>query len=349
MSSGHLHPFLSSPASATLLACGVLWTVVMFGGCQSNEPVSYQTPPQAAALPGTPAAYPDPMRIGNAGGAAFPATPGGAPASVEALPPTPLTLNGSAIATSPASPPTGLPKVTAKAAILVDGFGRVLFERNADAHLPAASTQKLLVGLLVAERGGLTTPVTIAEPDTWAEPTVMGIKPGEVYTRDQLLHAVLIRSCNDIARALGRDHSGSEAAFVANMNAKARQLGMTNSYFTNSNGLPSPSGQYSTARDLSRLGMAALRHPTLRAICSTRSYVFRLANGTPRTLTNTNQVLHHFPYCTGLKTGTTNAAGKCLISSATANGKTVVAVMLGSSSPAVWQESEALLTYGLGM
>lgn len=349
MTTGRLHPLLSSPASASLLACGVLWTVVMFGGCQSNEPVSYETPPQSAALPGTLSNYPDPMRIGSAGVATFPTTPGGTPGSVEALPPTPISLNGSAATTSPASPPTGLPKVTAKAAILVDGFGRVLFERNADAHLPAASTQKLLVGLLVAERGGLGTPVTIAEPDTWAEPTVMGIKPGEVYTRDQLLHAVLIRSCNDIARALGRDHSGSEAAFVANMNAKARQLGMTNSYFTNSNGLPSPSGQYSTARDLSRLGTAALRHPTLRAICSTRSYVFRLANGTPRTLTNTNQVLHHFPYCTGLKTGTTNAAGKCLISSATANGKTVVAVMLGSSSPAVWQESEALLKYGLGM
>lgn len=345
MTSGRLHSLLSSTASATMLALGALWTVAMFGGCQSNEPVSYQTPPQAAALPSAPAAYPDPMRIGSAGGATFPATPG----SVEALQPTPISLNGSATTTAPAPAQTGIPKVTAKAAILVDGFGRVLFERNADARLPAASTQKLLVGLLVAERGGLSTPVTIAEPDTWAEPTVMGIKPGEVYTRDQLLHAVLIRSCNDIARALGRDHSGSEAAFVASMNAKARQLGMMNSYFTNSNGLPSPPGQYSTARDLSKLGMAALRHPAVREICAKRSYSFRLANGSVRTLTNTNQVLHHFPYCTGLKTGTTNAAGKCLVSSATANGKTVVAVMLGSSSPAVWQESEALLKYGLGL
>jgi len=349
MTAGRLHSLLAPFAPASLLALGTVWVVVLFGGCQSNEPVSYQTPPQAAALPTAPAAYPNPLGIAPTGpGAAAFGSLNGSPGTVEAPQPTPISLNGSpAPAGSPSAP--GLPKVTSKAAILVDGFGRVLFERNADAHLPAASTQKLLVGLLVAERGALSTPVTIAEPDTWAEPTVMGIKPGEVYTRDQLLHAVLIRSCNDIARALGRDHSGSEAAFVANMNAKARSLGMTNSYFTNSNGLPSPPGQYSTARDLAKLGMAALRNPTLREICSTRSYVFRLANGTPRTLTNTNQVLHHFPYCTGLKTGTTNAAGKCLISSATANGKTVVAVMLGSSSPAVWQESEALLKYGLGM
>ena len=165
MTTGRLHPLLSSPASATLLACGVLWTVVMFGGCQSNEPVSYETPPQSAALPGTLSTYPDPMRIGNAGGAAFPETPGGTPGSVEALPPTPISLNGSAATTSPASPPTGLPKVTAKAAILVDGFGRVLFERNADAHLPAASTQKPRLRHRAAERGGDATPVTTASLD----------------------------------------------------------------------------------------------------------------------------------------------------------------------------------------
>ncbi len=346
---GRLHPLISLPSSATLLALGVLGMAILFGGCRSNEPVSYQTPTPGASLPNGPASYPDPMRIGSASGPSLPTNPGGELARVEALPPVPISLNGSATATVPTMAPGGIPKVTAKAAILVDGFGRVLFERNADARLPAASTQKLLVGLLVAERGNLSAPVTVTEPDTWAEPTVMGIKPGEVYTRDQLLHAVLIRSCNDIARALGRDHSGSEASFVASMNAKARQLGMMNSYFTNSNGLPSPPGQYSTARDLSRLGIAALRHPTLQQICSQRSYAFRLANGSVRTLTNTNQVLHHFPYCTGLKTGTTNAAGKCLVSSATANGRTVVAVLLGSSSPAVWQESEALLRYGLGI
>lgn len=313
---------------------------ILLGGCQSNAPVSYQTKPQPAAS----GAYPNataPVPVAPAPAAYGSLT--GSPGSVEAPQPIPVSFQG------PNAVGRTAPSVTAKAAILVDGYGRVLFEKNADAHLPAASTQKLLVGLLVAERGNLSAPVTIAEPDTWAEPTVMGIKPGEVYSRDQLLHAVLIRSCNDIARALGRDHSGSEAAFVASMNGKARQLGMNNSYFTNSNGLPSPPGQYSTARDLSKLGMAALRNPVLREICSTRSYTFRMANGSVRTLTNTNQVLHHFPYCTGLKTGTTNAAGKCLISSASANGKTVVAVMLGSSSPSVWQESEALLKYGLGM
>lgn len=307
-------------------------------GCQSTQqPTSYQTPPPAATQPAT---YNYPNQ-GNGAPTSAPVAAGAVfPGSI-----TPVSFSG------PNTAPAGAPTVTAKSAILVDGSGRVLFEKNADARRPAASTQKLLVGLLVAERGNLSAPVTIAEADTWAEPTIMGIKPGEVYTRAELLQAVLVRSCNDIARALGRDHSGSEAAFVANMNVKARQIGMTNSYFTNSNGLPSPPGQYSTARDLAKLGLAALHNPTVRQICGMQSYTFRMANGTTKTLTNTNQVLRHFPYCTGLKTGTTNAAGKCLVSSATYNGRTVVAVVLGcsSGSSAVWQESEALLKYGLGM
>ena len=231
----------------------------------------------------------------------------------------------------------------------MDGFGRVLFEKNADTRLPTASTQKLLLGILVAESGDLGKPITVAESDTWAEPTVLGLKTGEVYTKHELFKAVLIRSCNDVARTLARDHSGSEAAFVAAMNQRARQLGMNNSYFTNSNGLPSPPGQYSTARDLAKLGMASLRNPHVREAVRTKVYSFRLANGTTRTLNNTNQVLKHFPYCTGLKTGFTNAAGRCLVSSATANGRTVIAVVLGSTSPTVSVESEALLRYSLGM
>ncbi len=327
-------------ARFAVLIAALLGAVFLLGGCRSNELASYQTQRPVSA----PAAQPDASEPLVEQGSAPSPYPGFTdPAPVQGHGPIPVAFGGaSRLAADP-------PNITAKAAILVDAQGRVLFEKNADSRLPSASTQKLLVGLLVAERGNLSGTVTIETPDTWAEPTVIGLKPGEAYTREQLLKAVLIRSCNDIARALGRDHSGSEAAFVAAMNAKARQLGMTNSYFTNSNGLPSPPGQYSTARDLARLGLASLRNPTVREICGTQSYLFRFPNGTTRTLNNTNQVLKHFPHCTGLKTGYTNAAGRCLVSSASANGRTVVAVILGSTSPTVWQESEALLRYGLGM
>tara|TARA_R110000850_G_scaffold66959_7_gene148599 strand:- start:1104 stop:1958 length:855 start_codon:yes stop_codon:yes gene_type:complete len=263
--------------------------------------------------------------------------------SVTAPNPTPVSFGGrSATATPP-------PTVTAKAAILVDSRGRVLFEKNADTRLPVASTQKLLLGILVAERGNLSQQITIQDPDTWAEPTVMGLKTGQVYTREELLRTVLIRSSNDIARALARDHSGSVSAFASNMNIRARQLGMNNSYFTNASGLPTPPGQYSTARDLSKLCAAAQRVPFVRESIRTQSVVFRFSTGTTKTVYNTNQVLGRYPYCTGAKTGYTHAAGKCLVSSATAGGRSVIAVVLGSKSPNVWSESQALLQYGLGM
>lgn len=258
----------------------------------------------------------------------------------------PLAVNFGGRSSLPEGPP---PNITARAAILVDSSGRVLYEKNADTRMPVASTQKLLLGIMIAERGGLNQVITIQDPDTWAEPTKMGIKTGETYTRGELLRAVLIRSSNDIARALARDHSGSVSSFAANMNRRARSLGMNNSYFTNASGLPTPPGQYSTARDLSKLGKAALRNSTVRDIVRTKGMVFRFSSGRTTTITNTNQVLLKFPYCTGAKTGYTNAAGRCLVSSGSYNGREVIAVILGSTSPTVWRESEALLRYGLGM
>lgn len=246
----------------------------------------------------------------------------------------------------PSGPP---PEITAKSAILVDEYGRVLYEKSADVKRPVASTQKLLLGILIAENGNLSKTVTIAKPDTWAEPTIMGIKPGEVYTRDELLRAVLVRSSNDISRALARDHSGSVSAFAAAMNRKARQLGMHHSYFTNASGLPNPPGQYSTARDLAILGAASLQNPIVRNAVRTKSMVFRFSDGRTKPINNTNLVLKHYPYCTGLKTGYTKAAGRCLVSSASYNGRNVIAVIIGSKTPNVWAESHALLQYGLGM
>ena len=310
-----------------------------FVSCETNET-------QAVAAQEAPAAaHSYPSTTGAPEGTAYqPVDSEGRPTQNSSL--IPVTFNGFSPTLSGLGEP---PNITAKAAILIDGSGRVLFEKNADTRLPCASTQKLLLGIMIAERGNLSAPVTITESDTWAEPTKMGIKAGQVYTRGELLHAVLVRSSNDIANALARDHSGSIPAFVANMNQRARSLGMNNSYFTNAHGLPTPPGQYSTARDLAKLGSAALRNSTVRHSVRTRSTVFRFSDGTTKTCNNTNQVLRHFPYCTGLKTGFTNAAGRCLVSSASANGRNVIAVILGSTTPTVWEESEALLKYGLKM
>lgn len=304
-------------------------------GCRSNESSSLASTPAAPAAPAAPAGS-------TTGAAPVPVPPAGGDAP--APNPTPISFNGFSQPTA-----ADAPAITAKAAILVDRYGRVLYEKNADVRLPCASTQKLILGLMVAEQGNLNGMMTIQEPDTWCEPTMMGIQPGEVYRRGDLLHAVLVRSSNDIARALARDHSGSVSAFAANANAKARSLGMHNSYFTNASGLPKPPGQYSTCRDLSKLALASQRNPFVRQAVSTRSFVFRFPDGRTRTINNTNMVLRHWPYCTGMKTGYTNAAGKCLVSSASGNGRSVIAVILGSKTPTIWNETQALLSYGLGI
>jgi D-alanyl-D-alanine carboxypeptidase (penicillin-binding protein 5/6) len=224
--------------------------------------------------------------------------------------------------------------------------GEVLYEKNADQHRAAASTQKLLTALIVAERGYLDQPITIQPTDTYADPTKLNIKAGETYRRIDMLRALLVKSPNDVARALARDAGGSIEGFAELMNQRARAAGATNSYFRNPNGLPDPA-QYSTARDLSLIARAAYANPTIRSIVSMPMLVFRYADGHTRELENTNKVLKRLPYCNGMKTGYTDAAGSCLISSASRPGRDVIAVVLGHTKPRIWTDSAAFLTWAL--
>lgn len=241
----------------------------------------------------------------------------------------------------------GAPRVSAKAVMMIDAkSGRVIYEKNADAIRPPASTQKLLTALIVAEHGFLDRSVRVETIDTLAEPVKLNIRPGEVYQRIDLLRALLVKSPNDVARCLARDQAGSIEAFAQMMNEKARELGAMHSHFVNPNGLPVP-GQYSTARDLSLIAKAAYANPTIRSIVSMPRYVFRFSNGRTRELENTNKLLLRLPFCNGMKTGYTQAAGKCLIASGARPGKDVIVVVLGDSSSLVWRDAGALLQWGL--
>lgn len=243
----------------------------------------------------------------------------------------------------------GVPATAAAAVIVVDArTGAVLYEKNADSQRAAASTQKLLTSLIIAERGYLDKMVTVMPADTYAEPTKLGIKGGETYRRIDLLRALLVKSPNDVARCLARDSAGGLQEFAYLMNQRARELGATNSYFINPNGLPMP-GQYSTARDLSLIARAAYANPTIRSIVSLPKLVFRYSNGRTRELENTNKVLTRLPFCNGMKTGYTEQAGHCLISSGARPGRDVIAVVLGDGKSRIWLDSAALLSWALWM
>ena len=245
-----------------------------------------------------------------------------------------------------ASEESGPPNVRGESYIVVDAqTGRVIHEKNADQQRPVASTQKLLTGLIVAEEGNLDANVTVKPSDTWAEPSKLYIKPGEVYERYKLLNVLLVKSMNDVARCLARDNAGSIEQFATKMNAKARTLGMVNSNFVNPNGLPAP-GQYSTARDMSKVALAAYRNRVIRGIVCQKNVRWIFNDGRAQSFETTNQVLLRYALCNGMKTGYTEAAGHCLISSASYGGRDVIVVMLGDTKQ-VWDDSYRMLNWAL--
>jgi len=250
----------------------------------------------------------------------------------------------SGVTSIPGTPP---PPIAGESAIVIDVVsGRVLYAKNADAPRPVASTQKIITALCVLDAGNIDKPVTIEASDENCEPTKLGVKPGESYPRRELLKVLMVKSANDIARALARDVGGSQESFAALMNQKAASLGMRNSYFVNPNGLPMP-GQYSTARDMAIAARAVYRSPLIRSYTATKSFNFQFNDGHTREIENTNHLLKSVPYCDGLKTGTTNAAGRCLVASGSLNGRSVIVVVLKSTTPNIWKDSTKLLAWAL--
>ncbi|HWB05879.1 MAG TPA: D-alanyl-D-alanine carboxypeptidase family protein [Verrucomicrobiales bacterium] len=248
------------------------------------------------------------------------------------------------------------PFIQAKACVVVDAVtGETLFEKNADERRPVASTQKLLSALVAVETTDMNKVTSVEEEETKVEPHKLFLKVDERLPLRTLLHAMLIESCNDCAHCMARSCAGTTSAFSQWMNRRAAQLGMRNSHFVNASGLPAE-GQYSTARDMARLARVAFANATLRSIFGRSEIVITRGDGRTKKLQTTNILLrpkssYYLPQCTGMKTGFTNASGKCLISSATLRGRSVICVMLGSttSKGLIWKESRALLQWALGI
>ncbi len=239
------------------------------------------------------------------------------------------------------------PSIRAESYLLIDArTGAHLASRNADQRRAVASTQKLVTALVVLDAGNLDRQVTIASTDAQVEPTRLGITSGQRYTRRNLLQAMLVKSGNDVAKALARDNAGSSVAFAQKMNAKMRQLGATSSNFKNPHGLTEP-GQYSTARNMARVAMAAYRNSVIRDAVARKYYKFTFNNGRSVTLESTNKLLGRMAGCNGMKTGYTVASGRCLISSASAGGRDVILVQLGTKTQYIFDDAKLLMTWGL--
>src|SRR5467141_4904506 len=254
-----------------------------------------------------------------------------------------LLLSGVALAAAPQPP-----AVDARAWLLMDATsGQSIASRNPKERIEPASLTKLMTAYLAfaALRGqslALGQTVPVSERAWRAAGSRMFIEPRKPVTVQELLRGMIVQSGNDACIALAEAVAGSEPAFVARMNREAQRLGMKNTNFTNSTGLPDP-GHYSTASDLALLAAALIRdYPEHYKLYSEREYRYN-----DITQQNRNRLLWLDPNVDGVKTGHTESAGYCLIASAQRSGRRLVSVVIGATSERLrTRESQKLLNFG---
>jgi D-alanyl-D-alanine carboxypeptidase (penicillin-binding protein 5/6) len=271
-------------------------------------------------------------------------------ATAAAPAPKPAPTAAAAAAAAPLAAPAipNAPDTDARAYILVDyNSGQVLAERNADTHLEPASLTKLMTCYIVfhALQSGtlkLTDPVTISEHAWRAEGSRTFVQVGSQIPAEVLIKGMIVQSGNDATIAIAEHVGGTEPAFVQLMNEYAKRLGMTNTHFDDSSGLPSPT-HYTTARDLSRLATALVHdYPQYYAWFSIREFIWNNIKQE-----NRNGLLERDSTVDGMKTGHTDSAGYCLVTSAKRQDMRLIAVVLGSGSIKGREDaSAALINYG---
>ena len=237
------------------------------------------------------------------------------------------------------------PYVSAVSAILINAdTGAVIFEKNSLERRAQASTTKIMSALLTLEAGDLDRRFTVDSMAIRVEGTTMGLREGDIVTRRALAQGMLLPSGNDASQAAAVSISGSIPEFVKFMNERAERLGLKDTRFANPSGLDA-NGHYSTAYDLALLTMEALKNPDFTAICSQTE--IRTEYGNPpygRWLYNNNRLLHMYNGVIGVKTGFTDNARRCLVSAATRDGITLIAVTL--NAPDDWNDHIRMYNYG---
>ncbi|AEG58887.1 D-alanyl-D-alanine carboxypeptidase family protein [Desulforamulus ruminis] len=233
--------------------------------------------------------------------------------------------------------------LSAASAVVMDAdTGQVLYAKNCHQPKPIASTTKIMTALVAIECASLKSIATISPHAAGTEGSSIYLKAGEKLVLEELLFGALLHSGNDACVAIAEHVAGREEVFVNFMNYKAYRLGAKNTHFCNTNGLPNDQ-HFSSAFDLALITCNALKNPVFNRMVATKTHSITGPEG-KRFLSNTNKMLWSYQGANGVKTGTTDAAGKCLVSSATRDGRRLIAVVLHSEDR--WGESIRLLNYG---
>ncbi len=248
-------------------------------------------------------------------------------------------------------------ELEAKSAILMEfETGEILYEKEADLELPPASMTKIMTMLLVMEaveegRAKLNDKLVVSELAASMGGSQIWLEPGEEMQLEEMMKAIAIVSANDACVAVAEYLYGTEDAFVKAMNDKARELGLKNTYFYNTNGLPTDNpdiqGNYTSAHDLAVMARELLKYPKVLEWTST--WIDYLRDGSS-VLNNTNRLVRFYMGADGLKTGYTEEARFCLTSTAQREGLRFIAVVMGEENSSTrFEESGKLLTYGFGL
>jgi D-alanyl-D-alanine carboxypeptidase len=237
-------------------------------------------------------------------------------------------LPGSPRRVSEAPPPA----VTARhVAVIDEGSGALLYDRDAHARVPPASTTKIATTLVALERApdlGRVIPITVDASAMLRRDgsQVIGLEPGERVTLETLLYGMMLWSGNDAAEQVALALAGSRERYVGWMNRKAAELGLRDTHFANPSGMDAP-GHYSSAYDMALLARQAMRHPAFRQMAATTTY---RADGYP--LVNINRFLTAYPGADGVKTGFTDGAGRTSVASVTREGHRVYVGLMRSQN-----------------
>ncbi len=238
-----------------------------------------------------------------------------------------------------------------RAAVLMEAeSGRVLYEANADEALPPASVTKVMTLLLVMEaladkRIALGDTVSVSERAASMGGSQIFLEIGETMSVEDMLKSVIIASANDAALALAEHIAGTEEAFVEQMNRRAAELGMKNTSFENTNGLDDTTQNHLiSARDIAIMSRELIKHDKITEYSSIWQDSIRDGEFT---LTNTNRLIRYYKGATGLKTGSTSKAGFCISATATRDGMTLIAVVMGAPTRDIRNAcAVSLLDYG---
>ncbi|SFL80742.1 D-alanyl-D-alanine carboxypeptidase family protein [Pelosinus propionicus] len=239
---------------------------------------------------------------------------------------------------------TNYPNVTAKSAIVMDAAtGKVIYSKAAEERRYPASTTKMMSLIVALEHGNLDDVITVSQNASSTEGSSLWLTQGEQMTMTDLLYGIMLISGNDATVAVAEHVSGSVKKFAELMTEKAHAIGAKDTNFTNSSGLPDIN-HYTTAHDLARIAAYGYKNPLFTQIVSTEHKILPpTVKGDIRDLYNENKMLWFYEGGNGVKTGYTDAAGRCLVSGAKRDNIQLIAVVLDSET--MWDDSKTLLDF----